>query len=847
MTDRVVSIELQANATGLVRGAAAAKDAVGELRDEVQSSAMSQRQAWATVGTGLTAIGVATAGVGAAALKTGIQYNTLQQTTRAALTSLLGTAQAANAQMDALDDFARNSPFSKATFISAQQQMLAFGIETKKVVPYLDAVQNAVAAAGGSNQEIEGIVATMAKIQSSAKITAADLNEFGGRGVNAAELIGSQMGKTGAQIRSDITAGSLDATQALDALAKGMTETYAGAADNVKNTFEGSMDRVKAAWRDFSAELAKPLVDPNGGGALVDLLNWAADAMRAFEGLPAPVKNTVTALGGLAGAGALAGGALILGLPKWWEFQRALREIGFSAGNARAGLGSIVRFLGGPWGIALMAAGASVAALNNVISEGRVSQGELSNALRTSATSAEALKKAAETSGVETFFMGDAADQLRELPRLMDDAKEHGTGFWDHVFLARTNNDIAALGTIGRFSDAMAEVSAVDLSSAQRQFADLAKSQNLTNEQTMTLLETMPAFRDALVQQASDAGIAATDANLLAIAMGEIDPVAKTGADAFGELGGAADTAMKSISDLADEILDFGSQQIDAERSVIAFEEQLAALNERVAEGVPGLESSTEAGRENMSSLLDIAEAASQAAAETARAGGSQEEVVGILERGRESLINAAMAYGATRQEAEAYANQLMKTPEEVASELKNNADAAAAAVERYRATLAGVQDSVTTVIRTVMESVDAIADGKAYGGTVGYAHGGTIGGAAYGKTIAGVGGGVAGGTVFGRGGMKSDSVAVRLSRGEEVIQQPYADMYRSELKQMNRGDFVSSPPPVAINAADIQRALGGSGGGMSLTQHIHPNPGMSEAQIGEIAAAKVSWATRGL
>ena len=40
-------------------------------------------------------------------LKTGSAYNVLQQNSRAALRSILGSAEAANAQMDKLDDFAR--------------------------------------------------------------------------------------------------------------------------------------------------------------------------------------------------------------------------------------------------------------------------------------------------------------------------------------------------------------------------------------------------------------------------------------------------------------------------------------------------------------------------------------------------------------------------------------------------------------------------------------------------------------------------------------------------------------------------------------------------------------------
>lgn len=331
-SNRTVKVVLSAQVQQYIAGMEQAAKATRETGSEAEKLAQ-QKQALQTLGAGMLAVGGAITAVGVAALKTGIDYNTMQQTSRAALLTMLGSSQAVNEQMAKLDDFARNSPFSKQTFLAAQQQMLAFGIETQKVIPYLEGVQDAVAAAGGSNADIEAIVATMSKIQSSAKITAQDLNEFGNRGVNAAELIGSQMGKTGAEIRSEITAGTLGATEALDALAAGMSERFDGAAANVKQTFEGAMDRVKAAWRDFSAELARPLVDPEGGGMLVDMLNGLADAMRGFEKLPGPVKDTISVLTGVTGAALLAGGTMLLAVPKIAEFRNALRDLNITGSS----------------------------------------------------------------------------------------------------------------------------------------------------------------------------------------------------------------------------------------------------------------------------------------------------------------------------------------------------------------------------------------------------------------------------------------------------------------------------------------------------------------------------------
>lgn len=373
MADRVVRVRLSADIAqykqAMEDAAAAAKkakdDSSSASRAEAKAAAEAARaareklDAWRSLGTTLTVVGGAMTALTVSVIKAGVEYNTLQQTSRAALTTLLGGAQQANAQMDKLDAFARTSPFAKTTFITAQQQMLAFGIESKKVIPYLDAIQDAVAAAGGSNQQLGEIAFIMAQISSAGKITAQDLLQFGQRGVNAAELIGSQMGKTGAQIRDEITAGTLGADQALDALAAGMKEKFDGASANVKLTFAGAVDRVKAAWRDLAADLTKPLVDPNGGGLFVDLLNRLADVLRMFQSLPEPVKLAGGALFALVGITAAVTGAAIVAKLKWMEFSATLDKLGPMGSRVKSILGGIGSFLTGPWGVAL--AGAVVA------------------------------------------------------------------------------------------------------------------------------------------------------------------------------------------------------------------------------------------------------------------------------------------------------------------------------------------------------------------------------------------------------------------------------------------------------------------------------------------------------
>lgn len=812
MADRVVTIKLLADATGMVQGLGRAKDAVAETKAKVEESAKSNREAWTKVGGALTAVGVAVTGVGVAALKTGIQYNTLQQTTRAALTSLLGSATAANAQMDKLDDFARNSPFSKATFITAQQQMLAFGIETKKVIPYLNGVQNAVAAAGGSNADIEGIVATMSKIQSSAKITATDLMEFGNRGVNAADLIGSQMGKTGAQIREDITAGTLSAEAALDALAAGMNETYAGAADNVKNTFVGAVDRVKAAWRDFSAELATPLVDPNGGGALVDLLNWAADAMRAFEALPGPVKTTASVLTGLGGAAALGVGGAMLTLPKWLELKKALADVGYSGSRLDAVMRGIGK--GVAIGGVVLAASAALDKFRQSVEDSTLTVRELENTLTTSGSAVDIVAEAFK--GTDNIFDGfdintkKATEQFGDFINQVSDAPDmRWMGSVGTYLLALDPQADKARDRFEKMGDALNQMSSTD---AAASLAALRDEYQLTDATMGTMLDMMPSFKDKLVEQATEMGRGKDNATLLEIALsgvtagqGEAADATESTSKSLEELAGIAKTVVDGISDLADEIKNFGSAQIDADRAAISLQEKIAALTGIMNEGAGSLDIYTDAGRKTQSALLDIAEGAKEQAAAIMNAGGEQETANTILESARQHLIDQRIALGEDAAAAKAWADARVPTAQNVAAaldgvrdsvngipdskkvEITANTDPAQRALERWLA-----QAPKVLTVEAQLDWAQARASNpllKANGGTIGYATGGTIGLAA-GGMVPGIGGGIASGTVYGRGTTTSDSVLVRLSKGEEVIRASEAAKHRSLLKQINAGTY---------------------------------------------------------
>lgn len=217
-------------------------------------------------------------------IQAGVQFNALEQSSRAAFTTILGSGAAATAMMEKLDAFSQTSPFDKATFIQGTQQLLGFGVAADRVIPTLQAVQDAVAAIGGSSDDISQITYALAQIKGQGKLTGETLNQLGQYGIDAASIIGQSMGKTSAQIRDMASnPGGIPADQVFDVLVDGLESKFAGAAANVKGTWSGVVQAIGARIRNIGSDLVEPFVSKEGGGYAVVWASQLADALSAIR------------------------------------------------------------------------------------------------------------------------------------------------------------------------------------------------------------------------------------------------------------------------------------------------------------------------------------------------------------------------------------------------------------------------------------------------------------------------------------------------------------------------------------------------------------------------------------
>jgi tape measure domain-containing protein len=277
-------------------GSKPAQRSTEELGAQAESVGSRISSAFKSAFTAVSAIVVAASATMITSLvHTGVAYNSLVQTSTAAFTTILGSAAAAKKMMADISAFAMTSPFPRQAFISATQQMLGFGIASKDVIPILKTINDATAALGGNAQTVAEFSDIFATIQSQGKITGQEIQRFGQIGVNAVQILAKAAGKTGDEIRKEISSGSIDAATAIKELTDGMNAQFAGAAENVKNTFPGAIDRVKGAWRDFASAVVDPFVSKGGGGIGVVALNSLADIIRALIPQVAELMNKFAA------------------------------------------------------------------------------------------------------------------------------------------------------------------------------------------------------------------------------------------------------------------------------------------------------------------------------------------------------------------------------------------------------------------------------------------------------------------------------------------------------------------------------------------------------------------------
>lgn len=166
-----------------------------------------------------------------------------------------GLGQSWEKVRDAVDAAVTGTAYGFDEAARAAAQLGASGVEAgDTMTQHLLAVAGTAAMTGATFTDIADVFTAVA---GQGKVMAYQLNQLSFRGLNAAAILGEQLGKTEAEIREMVSKGEID----FNTFSKAMYEAFGEHAKDANKTFTGSLANMKAAIKRIGQDVALPSLD----------------------------------------------------------------------------------------------------------------------------------------------------------------------------------------------------------------------------------------------------------------------------------------------------------------------------------------------------------------------------------------------------------------------------------------------------------------------------------------------------------------------------------------------------------------------------------------------------------
>lgn len=192
-------------------------------------------------------------------VSTGLEFNRQMENYQLAFENLLGSAEAANAALDAIKADAASTPFDVAGLVSANRLLISTGQSAEEARQVINALGNAVSASGGGNAELERMAANLQQIANVGEASAVDIRQFAYAGIDIYGLLADYTGMAKDEVQ-DLT---ISYDLLVDALKAASAEggRYAGAMEAYSQTLQGRMDTLADNATQLAGAITETLFD----------------------------------------------------------------------------------------------------------------------------------------------------------------------------------------------------------------------------------------------------------------------------------------------------------------------------------------------------------------------------------------------------------------------------------------------------------------------------------------------------------------------------------------------------------------------------------------------------------
>ena len=176
-------------------------------------------------------------------VQTGIEYNAQIEKYTTGFTNMLGSAEAANEAMKAIQEDAARTPFDVASLTEANQLLISAGENAGYSRKLIMALGDAVSATGGGNVELSRMAANLQQIANVGKASAIDIKQFAYAGINIYQVLADYTGKSVQDVQNMTISYDLLSEALIAASEEG--GRYYNAMDTQSQTMNGRVSTLK--------------------------------------------------------------------------------------------------------------------------------------------------------------------------------------------------------------------------------------------------------------------------------------------------------------------------------------------------------------------------------------------------------------------------------------------------------------------------------------------------------------------------------------------------------------------------------------------------------------------------
>lgn len=274
---------------------------IEQARKETQSAANSLNRSANTAGSGvsgmasqfaaasakatvlanmLTSLGTKAVGLAKGFVEMGISYNAQIEKYTTGFTNMLGSAQAAQEAMQAIQEDAARTPFDVASLTQANQLLISAGENAAYSRKVINALGDAVSATGGGNAELSRMAANLQQIANVGKASAIDIKQFAYAGINVYQVLADYTGKSVQEVQNMTISYDLLSQALIAASEEG--GRYYNAMDTQSQTMNGRISTLKDNVSQLAGLMTGDL--SSGIGVVIGHLNdMVVAAQEAYK------------------------------------------------------------------------------------------------------------------------------------------------------------------------------------------------------------------------------------------------------------------------------------------------------------------------------------------------------------------------------------------------------------------------------------------------------------------------------------------------------------------------------------------------------------------------------------